>query len=237
MAATKDTQAQIVVERLNRETIDVPIIGSSPLIMHNWSPKQKRAMLEAQQGVKKVKQHRNPTEEYESSFYRIDPGSMRGDFVLERPDNLCPQTQDEIGHGVPGFPSLGFKSGMVDSARHFGKSVTMVQLKQSVFVDGILSKSDAQRLVEIVGEPWMREDVATIGMGSRDLRYRAQFDEWHATLRVTYVASTFSQDAVLSFLDAAGMTVGVGEWRPEKGGEFGCYAIDPAREITVYKGR
>jgi hypothetical protein len=28
------------------------------------------------------------------------------------------------------------------------------------------------------------------------------------------------------------MGVGVGEWRPERSGDFGTFAIDPDREIT-----
>jgi len=29
------------------------------------------------------------------------------------------------------------------------------------------------------------------------------------------------------------MGVGVGEWRPEKNGDFGTYRIDPTRDVVV----
>jgi hypothetical protein len=37
----------------------------------------------------------------------------------------------------------------------------------------------------------------------------------------------------LTLLEAGGTGVGVGEWRPEKSGEFGRYMIDPSREVEV----
>ena len=43
---------------------------------------------------------------------------------------------------------------------------------------------------------------------------------------VTYVTSALTRGSVLSLIDAGGMGVGVGEWRPEKDGDFGTYAID-----------
>jgi hypothetical protein len=33
--------------------------------------------------------------------------------------------------------------------------------------------------------------------------------------------------------EAGGMGIGVGEWRPEKRGEFGTYAVDVSKEIEV----
>jgi hypothetical protein len=37
-------------------------------------------------------------------------------------------------------------------------------------------------------------------------------------------------------VDAGGMGVGVGEWRPEKKGMNGTYHVDTDREITVLAG-
>ncbi len=79
----------------------------------------------------------------------------------------------------------------------------------------------------------MREDVVTVGRGGTDLRYRPEFREWSAQLEVTYVTSALTRDSVLSLLDAGGMGVGVGEWRPERDGDFGTYRIDETKAIEV----
>lgn len=199
------TEAVIQIDRVPAKTILVPIVGTSPLIVHRFSEKAKRQMLDAQQGKKKHKEHRDPQADYEASLYKLD-------------DGRC------------GFPVLGFKAATVGSARFFDKSVTMVGLRQSLFMHGEQSKVAGQALVPIIGEPIMREDMVRVGQGT-DLRYRAEFPEWSAVLQVTYISSLLSEASVVSLIDAGGMGVGVGEWRPERKGDFGTYAIDQTRQI------
>lgn len=50
---------------------------------------------------------------------------------------------------------------------------------------------------------------------------------------MTYVKSSLDKGSLLSLIDAGGMGVGVGEWRPEKKGDYGTYALDTEREIEV----
>ncbi|WP_100813923.1 hypothetical protein [Microbacterium lacus] len=207
--------AAIQIDRIGTETLLVPIVGTSPLIVHNFSEKSKRQMLEAQQGKKKLKAIRDPEAEYEAAFYRIaDPTSGEEKF---------------------GFPVTAFKAATTGAARFYDKSVSMTALRQFIFMRGILTDADPQQLVEIIGEPRMREDVVRLGGPSRsaDLRYRPEFPSWRAQLEVTYITSSISRQSVLSLIDAGGLGIGVGEWRPEKRGEFGTYAVDQAAEITV----
>ena len=201
-------QAQIVIQRINRKRVLVPIVGTSPLIVHKFSEKAKRQMLEGMQGVKRLKESKDPQADYEGAFYRLDDGRY-------------------------GFPALGFKACMVSAARLFGKSVKMTELKQSVFIDGEWSDIDNCHLVEICGEPVMREDIVRVGISGTDLRYRPQFTEWRATLDVTFIESMLSVESLLSLIDAGGMSVGVGEWRVEKGGSSGTFTIDTSEETQV----
>lgn len=201
----------IKIDRIPAETILVPILGTTPLIVHRFDEKAKRMMLDREQGRKAVKTIRDPKADYEASMYRTDTGGY-------------------------GFPSVGFKSATVAAARFYDKSVTMVGLRQALFFHGVYSKSAGQNLVEIVGEPIMREDYVRFGQGSTDLRYRAEFTEWSAVLRITYVTSSLARSSVLSLVDAGGMGVGVGEWRPlskQSSGEFGTYTLDPSREVEM----
>lgn len=205
----------LVITPLAVEHISVPIRGTTPLIMHNFSEKSKRQMLEAQRGVKKQKTIRDPEADYQGSFYRIAPEKKDG------PDRY-------------GFPVLGFKASTVSAARFYDKSISMTMLRQLIFFSGLRTEADPQELVEIHGTPHMREDVTRVGMGTADLRYRAEFEQWTATLYIKYIASSISQDSVLSLVNAGGFGVGVGEWRPEKSGSFGQYEVDPTRAVEVY---
>lgn len=204
-----DATPQVHIDRIASETISVPIVGTMPLIVHNFSEKSKRQMLDTQQGRKKVKEVRDPQAEYEAAFYRTKDGY--------------------------GFPVTAFKAATIGAARFYSKDVSMTSLRQFLFMHGELSDADPQALVPIYGEPRMREDVVRLGGPSRsaDLRYRPEFPEWSTTLVVTFVTSSLSRESVLSLVDAGGLGIGVGEWRPEKRGEFGTYRIDPTRPVEV----
>lgn len=205
--APKEGGAEIQISRIAAETLEVPIIGTTPLLMHRFSEKAKRQMLDAMQGRKAPKQVKDPAAEFEAAFYRLEDGT-------------------------PGFPVLAFKDATVGGARFYGKDVTMTALKQYLFFRGEVG-DDGRALARINGEATMREDVVRVGRGGTDLRYRPEFRQWSTTLTVTYVTSALTRDSVLSLIDAGGMGVGVGEWRPEKNGDFGCYAVDPDRNVEV----
>lgn len=195
------------IDRIEAETIRVPILGTSPLIVHRFAEKAKKQMLDNMQGRKSPKEPKDPQAEYEACFYRLKGGGY-------------------------GFPVTAFKQATVGGARFYGKSVTMKGLKQSVFFRGELG-DDGLGLAPIEGEPQMREDAVKVGINGRDLRYRPIFLEWSTVLEVTYVTSALTRGSILSLIDAGGMGVGVGEWRPEKNGDFGTYRVDTTREIEV----
>lgn len=200
--------SQIQISRIGTETVRVPLVGTAPLIVHKFSEKSKRQMLDAMQGRKSPKQAKDPEAEYEAALYRHDDGGY-------------------------GFPVIAFKAASVGACRFFGKQMPMTVARQCIFMDAELSKTDGQKLARIVGEPHMREDVTRVGNGGTDLRYRPEFTEWTTEIEVTYVQSMLTRESVLSLIDAGGMGVGVGEWRPEKRGDFGTFAIDPTRDVEV----
>jgi hypothetical protein len=79
---------------------------------------------------------------------------------------------------------------------------------------------------EINGKPTMREDTVVVGRGSGDLRYRGCFENWKATIEIEYNSSLIDEANILNLINTAGYGVGVGDWRPEKNGQFGRFAID-----------
>jgi hypothetical protein len=207
-AGGADAAAAVEISKIGTETLRVPIIGTSPLIVHKFSEKSKRQMLDAMQGRKAPKAPKDPEAEYEAAAYRLDDGGY-------------------------GFPAIAFKAATVSAARFFDKSVTMVGLRQTLFFSGEMSKTEGQMMVRIDGEPVMREDVVRVGNGGTDLRYRPMFSEWRTELEITYVRSMLTRASVLSLIEAGGLGVGVGEWRPEKRGDMGTFRIDDTREVEV----
>lgn len=199
MPQSKETTV-IVIERLGRETIEVPIVGVSPVIPHKWSEKALRLMREAQSGNKAraLKTPKIPKDEAEGSLYRLDDGR-------------------------PGFPATGFKAAIVGAARLFD-GVTMTALKSGLFVEG----EGQDQLIPLEGEMTLREDTPRNANGVADLRYRYAFFPWSATLRVTYLPRLMDVNSVYALVDAAG-NGGVGDWRPSAPkshtGTFGRFKV------------
>lgn len=207
--ATGAEKPSITIPKIEAQTVQVPIVGTAPLIVHAWSQKAKQQMLDAQQGRKtRVKQDRDPQADYLASLYHTADGGY-------------------------GFPVLGFKAATVGAARFFD-GVKMTELRQFIFMSGVPSADGSQLLVPIVGEPKMREDMVRVGMGT-DLRYRGEFTDWSAVLVITFVATALSVESLVSLIDAGGMGVGVGEWRPEKRGQNGTYEVDSSRDVEMVR--
>jgi hypothetical protein len=200
--------AAVTINRVATRTIRVPIEGTSSLIVHRWSDKAKKQMLDAQQGRKAHREIRDPQRDYDESLYRL-------------PDERY------------GFPTLAFKAATIGACRFYGKALPMTQARQFLFMTGELSADGVDLLTEIHGEPKMREDMVRVGMGGTDLRYRAEFVDWTAVLVVTFVTTALAEQSVLSLIDAGGLGVGVGEWRPEKRGQNGTYRIADGADIEA----
>lgn len=194
-----DTTVQL--ERIKREVAEIEIVGTAPLIVHAWSTKAREMMLAAQQGKKTPKQHKNPQQDFEDSQYRFTDGRH-------------------------GFPVTAFKAATVKGGgRLFGKSVKMTELRQLLtFLPHGVSEDGMQLVHLIADEPVMREDMVRVGMGTADIRYRAEYRDWRVKLHVAYVPSAIDLSSVVALVDAGG-TNGVGEWRPEKSGSFGTYEV------------
>jgi len=203
-------EGQIVITRIKTEAIRIPIRGLSPLITHKFSAKAKQQMLDAMQGNPQPKKTKDPEQEYRDAAYHLDDGGF-------------------------GLPSISFKNCTVSAARHWGKNVTMVGLRQTLFFRGEHSKIEGMQLARIDGEEYMREDVVRVSNGGTDLRYRPCWPEWTSYIDVIYVKSALTQDSVLSLVEAGGLTVGVGEWRPEKRGEYGTFCIREDVRVELLK--
>jgi len=204
-----EQETGLVIQRIGRKRILIPIRGTSPLIINRFSEKAKMEMRDISNSRKKIKTIRNPEQEFRDALY-----------VME-------------GENRYGFPSRGFKASMVSASRFFGRSAPMTLLRQSIFVGGELSATDGVFLTEIFGEPTMREDVVVVGINQKMLRYRPQFYPWSAVLDVTFVDSLLAMESVLSLIDGGGFGVGAGEWRIERNGESGTYEIDTDKGIQV----
>lgn len=118
-----------------------------------------------------------------------------------------------------GFPGPAFHKAMIAAAGRFAGLKNM----GPTLAGAITIEAD---LVELrASEPIMREDPRSIKGQRSSLIYRAWFEEWETDLPIRFDADLFTEKQVLNLIARAGEQVGVGNWRPEKKGNFGRFEI------------
>lgn len=199
------TSTTIELPPLNIETLRVPLVGDTPLIVHAWSEKAIKLMADRQQKRASAgREAKNPWSDFVGSLYWLDGRPAK-------------PTEEDVTTGRFGFPAIAFKTAAVTACTSIG-GVTKIAARQAFHVEG--------QFVEIKGPPpSMREDVCRVGMGTADLRYRGEFSPWSAELTVKFNANLMSAAQVVNLFQTAGFAVGVGEWRPERDGPFGRFHV------------
>ena len=188
----------IQIPALNIRHAELPIVGISPLIVHRWSEKAREQMLGKQmRKATPAKAAKDPQNDYEESLYHLPGGGY-------------------------GFPAIGFKAAAITAVTQIS-GLTKVLARGAFHIRGIPTTEG--EMVRIEGEPRMREDMVRIAMGTADIRYRAEFPQWSCKLDIQYNASVIAPEQVANLLHAAGFAVGVGEWRPEKDGQYGMFEV------------
>lgn len=216
MATKKITEntSEVIIPAINIQTAIIKVVGDSPLIVHKWSEKAKKEILDKQMKKAKTKGHdaKDPVKDFIDSLYWLD-----GEPEEKTEEGFAKAIQS--GNARFGFPSVAFKAAAVAAGYRSGITPNKVSMNAAFHIDG--------EFVEINGIPEMREDMVRVGGISRaaDIRYRGEFKEWSAVFQVKYNASVISLEQLANLFNLGGFACGLGEWRPEKGGAFGMFHV------------
>jgi hypothetical protein len=192
----------IAVEKVGKDTLTFNIVGTSPFVCNAMATHGARALLmpapKKSQKEREATVKHNPPEEFRSSIYR---------------------SKDEAAPTLIEFPSAGFKRAMASAALEL-PGVNKSQIGRLCWAEG--------HMVSIYGIPelWMTM-VRQAGMArTPDVRTRAIVPDWAARVTVSYVTPNLRATPVANLLAAAGVFIGVGDGRPEKGAlSFGRFEI------------
>lgn len=213
MAAKKEETA-VVIPNVEIKTAVLKIVGDTPLIMHKWSEKAKKEILDKQMKKAKSKGHdaKSPIEDFINSMYWLE-----GEPTEATENGFY----EAMKHNPRfGFPSVAFKAAAVSAGYRLGVTQNKVSQNAAFHIDG--------EMVEIHGVPTMREDMVRVGGISKtaDIRYRAEFADWYALIPIRYNAGQISLEQLANLFNLGGFACGVGEWRVEKGGSFGMFHVE-----------
>lgn len=71
-----------------------------------------------------------------------------------------------------------------------------------------------------------RRPVTIPATKGRIMRYRPRWDKWRAAFVLSIEEDMLPVDLVQQLVEEGGRRIGVGDYRPEKGGPFGRFALD-----------
>lgn len=191
----------IKLEPIRVRTIQVSIRGLTPLISHQFDQKARKMIRDKKLGQKvKQRQVADPEAEFDAGTYVLSDGSW-------------------------GVPATALKNAIAGAA-HKDLGLPKTVLRKGLFIVADDTPAGGIPLVRLnAPERIMREDTVRVGMGSTDLRWRPEFPKWEIDLRIKYDEEWLQPETIIGLLQRAGFGVGIGEWRPERDGDFGRFEV------------
>lgn len=202
MKAAQKGESALVVERVADESTRFHIVGTTPIVLNRMSEKVMRELLMPKgkkTAVEKASSLKHdPIQEFLDSPY-IDENESGPTYI----QHLASSFKNAISGAALDLPGAN-----------------KTQIGRLTWVKG--------ERISIYGIPQIFCSVTRSADMNRtpDVRTRAIIPEWAAVIDVSYVTPILRQQTVLNLLASAGITQGIGDWRPQKGkGTYGQFEI------------
>lgn len=214
--AKKNEASVLELPALNIVQMTLRVVGDTPLIMHKWSEKAKREMLDKQmKRATSKKTAKDPEADFVDTIY----------WLSGEPEE---KTEEAVAAAINsgariGFPATGFKKCAIMGAYRSGADIKTTVAKAAIIIPA--------EFIEIHGSAvTMREDMVKVGGITKvaDIRYRAQVENWWADIPIRFNANVMSAEQVVNMFQLGGFACGVGEWRNERDGVFGAFHVATA---------
>lgn len=217
--ATAKKESEIEVLKVDHGQLEFCVLGTSPLILNRLSEKVLHELLmpkgRKSSAEKASSLKHNPMEEFQASPYT---------------------DEDESSPTLLQHLSSAFKGAIKSAALDLPGS-SKAQIGRLTWVNG--------ERVGIYGVPKLFMSVTRSADINKtpDVRTRAIVPQWACFVSVSFVKPILREQGVANLLASAGITQGVGDWRPGKGagtyGQFELVGSDDARfkHLVAHGGR
>lgn len=197
--AKKEVEQEIVVPALRRGIVKLRIIGQTPMFQNRMAAKAKQQLLVG--GRKKT---------------AADRAQIKHHPIVEFRDSL---ERMQTGETALGLRVVAMKAAMCTAALETS-GITKTSAQRLLFMPGDLTP--------LYGVPQLRMDVVRSADINRtpDVRTRAFLPKWGAELEIHHVLPQLPVSSVVTLACNAGVLVGLGDFRQEKGkGAFGSFRV------------
>lgn len=211
----KDKTTEIEVATLRQEEATFCVLGSTPFYCNRVAEKARRNLLLPSGRL---------TAAQKSQSFKHDPVSeFRNSPYIRREDMPGPTRIMML--------ATAFKGAMASAAIDMPTAVAKSQINRLAYV--------VNEFVPIWGIPRLNMDIVRSADVSRtaDVRTRAKIDRWCSRVVIRYTRPMLNDRTVGTLLAAAGMIIGVGDYRQEKGkgnnGLFELVSHDDPRYLKI----
>jgi hypothetical protein len=182
---------------MSTETIEIPIVGLCPLLMHNGAmadPLEERVI-----SLAAVTSKRNKTR---ADHHEIARREWYGSLWLNGK--------------LPCLPEEAVEAAFIEAAK--------TRRKGDAAKTGFVASAPAMLVYDgptDLAELWedekyrLRKGVRV--QSARPMRTRPRFPEWSAMIQATFLTTVLNRSEVIDFMKIAGAMKGIGDWRPKYG--------------------
>lgn len=204
----------LAARRATRVQLPMRLTCATPMLNHRWTQKAVTQMLGKMVGMEIPREPKDLTKEFNESWYRNTKGE-------------------------PAVPCRVIKAAIIEGAISTGKVVSKAELRRELRVRGYTSPlrflDDKGKQVDVKTLLEMDVRIAANQGGSPDIRSRALVPQNAYFDVVLEFPKTLSPDKVIAALSAAGDTIGLCDWRPERGGEYGTFTVDVLEQKDIQR--
>jgi hypothetical protein len=202
----------VAIKAPNLITAQFEIVGNAPLVVHRFSAKAKKAMLD--------KMIAGPT---------AKKGKAREAFDVKRAFDEARYVARE---GWDGFNASAIRAAMISACRLVNFKMTLAKLSVFVIQDGWDALEPHIPLIRIYGKARVLEAVGRVETGQAYVTVRPCYDQWSAKITIRFDADQFTIHDVTNLLSRVGAQVGICEGRPDSknsaGQGWGTFSVKGA---------
>lgn len=158
-----------------------------------------------------------------------NPASMaptkakKGGYVAN-PEEEAEKATYRTENGTLALPGVQFRGSIVNAAAAFKKGRSSLKTTVShiqVYPELVPLHDDFGNFLDKYEIDSRRAVVQHQGI----IRNRPRLDEWMATFEIDYEEALVSEEVIVEILKDAGNRIGVGDYRPQRSGPFGRFAL------------
>lgn len=208
--AKQEDKTEIHVVNVERGRITFCLIGTAPILHNCMNEKARHELLlptgRKTEAEKKSTLKHNPIDEFRASIYR----SKEGPTLVQHLSSAFRGAMRSAALDLPG--------------------VTKAEIGRLLWVEG--------DRIDIYGVPLLdMRIVRQAGMNrTPDVRTRCIMREWACEITISFTKPQLKEQAVANLISAAGLYIGIGDYRNEKGaGNYGLFRICPDDDVDYQR--